>query len=61
MNFCMIPAITNEYCVMQSLLLDPKMNIGRIVPITNEFELWDPPPLSQKTKITDESSVLKYD
>ena len=49
MNFCILPAITNEYnCVMQSLLLDPKMNIGRIVPIANEFELWDPPPLSQR-------------
>ena len=50
MNFCILPAITNEYCVMQSLLLDPKMNIGCIVPITDEFELWDPPPMSHMTK-----------
>ena len=28
MNFCIaiIPAIRNEYCVMQFLLLDPKMD-----------------------------------
>ena len=27
-------------CVMQSFLPDPMMNIGCIIAITNEFELW---------------------
>ena len=36
--------------MMQSLQLNPKMNIQRMIPITHEFELWDQPPISQKAK-----------
>ena len=55
-----LSATINEYCAMQFLPLDPKMNIGRIIPITNEFVLWDLPPLSQRRRIIDESWVQKY-
>ena len=48
------------FCDAICLQLNLKMNIWSITPITNEFELWDPPLISQKAKSTSYSNPLAF-